>query len=189
MSSTLGINVLHVTPRLSRAGGGVTEAIWGMVRATMQRGIRHSAVAMQDDWSEADLSNAPTGCDVRVFSQIGPRSAFFSPSLGKYLQQSLHTYDIVHVHSIRHWPGLAARRRAVATGRPLLISLHGMLYPEHLKRSRLRTAAIHASALRRSRSLRGRKRTRRWPVAGRRFAANVGCSTWECSIRKKVCCD
>lgn len=144
MLSTRGINVLHVTPRLSRAGGGVTEAIWGMVRATMQRGIRHSAVAVQDNWTDADLSNAPAGCDVRVFSQIGPRSAFFSPSLGKYLQQSLHTYDIVHVHSIRHWPGLAARRRAVSAGRPLLISLHGMLYPEHLKRSRLRKAVIHA---------------------------------------------
>lgn len=122
----------------------MTEAIWGMVRATMQRGIRHSAVAVQDNWTDADLSNAPTGCDVRVFSQIGPSSAFFSPSLDKYLQQSLHTYDIVHVHSIRHWPGLAARRRAVTAGRPLLISLHGMLYPEHLKRSRLRKAVIHA---------------------------------------------
>lgn len=144
MLSTRGINVLHVTPRLSRAGGGVTEAIWGMARATMQRGVRHAAVAVQDDWTDADLSNAPAGCDARVFPQIGPRSAFFSPSLGKYLQQSLHTYDIVHVHSIRHWPGLAARRRAVSTGRPLLISLHGMLYPEHLKRSRLRKAAIHA---------------------------------------------
>jgi glycosyltransferase involved in cell wall biosynthesis len=137
------IRVLHVTPRLSRAGGGVTEAIWGLVRSTSHHRVNHSALAAADEWSSTDLQHAPEGCDTHVFPQIGPRSVFFSPTLGKYLQDSLQNYDIAHIHSIRHWPGLATRRIAAAKQRPLLISLHGMLYPEHLKKSPVRKAMLH----------------------------------------------
>lgn len=145
MASLPALKVLHVTPSLSRIGGGVTEAVWGMVRSTASRGIQHSAVAMRDAWTPADHANVPEGCDVRLFAQVGPRSVFFSPSLGAHLKHAVRDYDIVHVHSIRHWPGMMARRYAVIAGRPLMISLHGMLYPATLRRSRLRKALVHAA--------------------------------------------
>lgn len=143
MSPPSAIKVLHITPRISRLGGGVTEAIWGLVRATQTNGVAHTAVAVRDPWTQIDMQTAPAGCDVRTFEQKGPPSAFFSPLLGRYLRETLHGHDIVHVHSIRHWPGFAARRCAVAQDRPLLISLHGMLYPEHLRRSPIRKALTH----------------------------------------------
>lgn len=144
MSELPAIKILHVTPSLSRAGGGVTEAVWGMIQCTSGRGIRHSAVAMRDAWTDADRANVPPGCDVQLFAQQGPRSIFYSSSLGTHLQDSVREYDIVHVHSIRHWPGMMARRYALAAGRPLLISLHGALYPAALQRSPLRKAITHA---------------------------------------------
>lgn len=144
MVSPSALRVLHVTPSLSRIGGGVTEAVWGMVRATSNHGIRHSAVALEDSWTSADRANVPQNCDVTLFARMGPRSLFYSPSLGTHLRRSLHDYGIVHSHSIRHWPGLAARHRAAVAARPLLISLHGMLHPETLRRSAPRKRIIHA---------------------------------------------
>lgn len=143
MSDAPAIKVLHVTPSLSRAGGGVTQAVWGMIQSSSSRGIRHSAVALRDAWTDSDRANVPTGCDVQLFAQQGPRSIFYSSSLGARLRDSVREYDIVHIHSIRHWPGMMARRYARAAGRPLLISLHGALYPAALKRAPLRKAVTH----------------------------------------------
>jgi glycosyltransferase involved in cell wall biosynthesis len=121
----------------------VSAAIWGLVRATATHGIRHSAISVDDEACADDLQRACDACDVRIFAQRGLRSAFYSPSMGRYLRNSPEIYDVIHVHSIRHWPGLMARRYAMSRERPLLISLHGMLYPEHLKQSRLRKQLIH----------------------------------------------
>lgn len=122
----------------------MTEAVWGMVRSTSVHGIEHTAVALWDRWSEVDRAKAPADCNVRVFQRIGPRSVFFSPALDIFLRERAGDFDIVHIHSIRHWPGLAARRHAMRAKLPLLISLHGALYPQTLQRSGLRKTVIHA---------------------------------------------
>ena len=93
MSPPSAIKVLHITPRISRLGGGVTEAIWGLVRATQTNGVAHTAVAVRDPWTQIDMQTAPAGCDVRTFEQKGPPSAF----------------------SVRYWVAICARPSTVTT--------------------------------------------------------------------------
>jgi glycosyltransferase involved in cell wall biosynthesis len=141
------IQVLHVTPSLSRSGGGVTEAVWGMVRATAngasQPPIKHSAAAIRDQWTATDEANVPEHCDLQLFRQLKPRAVFFSPALGKYLNEVVPRYDIVHAHCIRSWTSFAAGRAATRAQRPRLISMHGTLHPATLGRNRLRKAFTH----------------------------------------------
>lgn len=74
------------------------------------------------------------GARVHYFPVPGLRRIAWSPAMGRWLDQELGNFDLVHLHSIFLWPTLAAARRARARGVPYVVSPHGMLAPELIRR-------------------------------------------------------
>ncbi|HYE20681.1 MAG TPA: glycosyltransferase [Tepidisphaeraceae bacterium] len=150
------IRALHVTPWVSRKGGGVSTAMWGYVDHAGGAGWRATVAGVRD----ADLGRdtAGRGAPVVAGPLVGPASLAYSPGFGRLLREV--EGDVVHVHGLRHWPGYAAGRVARRKDVSLVVSPHGGLYPQllavgrarkwvarPLDRANLRSAAlVHATS-------------------------------------------
>ncbi len=128
------VRAVHVTPWLSRKGGGVAAAIWGFLERAGEQGIDARAVSLADPFFETDTARYGD-IPLSAGQLTGPASIAFSWTLKKNLR-NLGPADLIHVHSLRHWPGVAARREAMRRSIPLVISTHGGLYPDLLKHGR-----------------------------------------------------
>jgi glycosyltransferase involved in cell wall biosynthesis len=115
-----------LTASASRLGGGVAEAV--IVQAQMIRALGGEAVvfALDDANGDDDRTRyAPSAvhlCQVRGPAQIG-----YSPDLTASLLAA--ELDLLHLHGIWMYPSRAGACWAKATGRPYVISPHGMLDP------------------------------------------------------------
>ena len=76
--------------------------------------------------------------DVRLFPAIAPRRFAFSPSLDRSLARATPRYDVVHIHSLFLFPQLAAYRHAARSGKPYVVTPHGILVPYHRRHGRPR---------------------------------------------------
>ncbi len=110
----------------SRLGGGVFEAV--VAQAFLLRDLGHDPVvfALADEHSAADRQRFD-GIDVRTHAVRGPGAIGFAPTLADDLIAS--KLDLVHLHGIWMYPSRAGSTWARRTGRPYLISPHGMLDP------------------------------------------------------------
>ena len=68
----------------------------------------------------------------------GPAAIGFAPGLAARLTDA--NIDLLHLHGIWHFPSLAAKRWAAATGHPLVVSPHGMLADWIVGRNRWKKA-------------------------------------------------
>lgn len=130
-----------LTASASRLGGGVFEAV--VAQAAMIRAAGGTALvfALDDPHVAADAARlAPSA--VRTAQVIGPAQLGFAPALaGRLLDARL---DCLHLHGIWMYPSHAARRWTGRTGRPLVISPHGMLEPWITARGRWKKALARA---------------------------------------------
>lgn len=121
-----GLRIGLLTSCASRLGGGVFEAV--VKQADLIRSLGGEAVvfALEDVHSAEDkprFGPAP----VHVSRVSGPRQIGFAPDLaGRMIAADL---DLLHLHGIWMFPSRAATVWARRTGRPYLISPHGMLDP------------------------------------------------------------
>ena len=126
-----------LTASASRLGGGVAEAV--IVQAAMVRALGGEAVvfALADAHGEEDRARyAPS--EVHLHGVRGPTQIGYAPGLADAL---LHAkLDCLHLHGIWMYPSSAGARWAKLTGKPYLISPHGMLDPWITGRSRLKKA-------------------------------------------------
>lgn len=58
---------------------------------------------------------------------------YWSPAMRKALDASIKTYDVVHIHAVYLWTGIAAARVAQKARVPYVISPRGMLVPELIR--------------------------------------------------------
>ncbi|MBT8427505.1 MAG: glycosyltransferase [Erythrobacter sp.] len=80
----------------------------------------HAEDTSQDAWRFG-------GIEAHLVDQSGPAAFGFAPDLPEALDEA--RLDLLHLHGIWQYPSLAAADWANATGRPLVISPHGMLDP------------------------------------------------------------
>ena len=160
------IRALHVTPWLSRKGGGVSTAMWEYIDHAGGAGWRATVAGVRD----ADLARdtAGRGAPLVASRLVGPASLAYSAGFARLLG-GIEGVDVVHVHGLRHWPGYVAGRVARGRGVPLVVSPHGGLYPQllavgrarkwltrPLDRANLRRAAlVHATSAQEARHVRG----------------------------------
>ena len=129
------LNVVIVSPWLSPQGGGVSEAVRCQVRALHdQPGITLSVLTITDKHDRtADMDEG-----VKSVAFFGTPRFRFAPALLWQLWRKRP--DLVHVHGLWMFPVLAVHVWSLITGRPYVVSPHGMLEPWILKRSpRLKT--------------------------------------------------
>lgn len=119
------MKVVMLTPSVSQLAGGLFDAVRGLARGLAVAedidvrvyGLRDAATA-QDllSWEPVPLS---------VFDARGPLAFGFAPGLLSALLRE--DADLVHVHGLWTFQSLACLRWAERTGKPYIVSPHGML--------------------------------------------------------------
>lgn len=136
-----GTRIGLLTASASRLGGGVAEAV--IVQAAMIRALGGEAVifALGDEYAEEDRPRyAPS--EVHLFPVKGPAQVGYSPGLAKALIAA--KLDLLHLHGIWMYPSLAGALWARKSGKPYVISPHGMLDPWITGRGRWKKALARA---------------------------------------------
>jgi glycosyltransferase involved in cell wall biosynthesis len=132
------MRILHVVPTYlpARRYGGPIVAVHGLCKALVARG--HEVHVYTTNVDGAGTSDVPLrvpvdldGVQVHYFPSPFPR-LYWSPAMGRALDVS--SYDVVHIHAVYLWPGVAAARAARKAGVPYVISPRGMLVPELIRR-------------------------------------------------------
>lgn len=134
MTDRRSLSVLHVTPSLSAHYGGPTVAVRGLTRALTDQGFRCTVatlVAPDDTPENIRRNEALQGFGIRLkqFEShiFSPVRFAYSCDLRRWLGRALDDFDLVHVHGVFAYPGLAAARLAARRGTPFIVSPHGML--------------------------------------------------------------
>lgn len=134
------MRILHVVPTYFPAVryGGPIVAVHGLCKALVARGHEvHVFTTNVDGEGTLDVPTAaPVGVDgVRVHYFASPqRRLYWSPQMRRALRDEVGTFDVVHVHAVYLWPGVAAARAAGKVHVPYVISPRGMLVPDLIAR-------------------------------------------------------
>ncbi|MBK6741976.1 MAG: glycosyltransferase [Hydrogenophilales bacterium] len=127
------LRITMLTTSLSRTGGGVYGAVLGLSSALIGLGVPISLVGLSDRYTDADIPSK-LECQLSAAQGFGDRGLRFAPGLGRAL--ALVGGDLVHLHGLWTQPSLTLAAWRRRTGRPTIISPHGMLDPWALKHSR-----------------------------------------------------
>jgi glycosyltransferase involved in cell wall biosynthesis len=123
-----GLRIGMLSQSLSRHSGGVGEAMRLFGNAVRAENPAHDlhVFANRDDASDQD---APlyAGWGVHLARGFGPRRFSFSPGLLRAMLAA--DLDVLHIHGLWHAHALAGWLWHRITGRPVVISPHGMLEP------------------------------------------------------------
>jgi glycosyltransferase involved in cell wall biosynthesis len=122
------VKVGFVTPYLTRSGGGVFTSVQRLAQVVAEKNEVH-VFGLEDPVAADDL---PTWSPLHAaaFPVHGPRAFGYSPALSRALREA--PLEIVHSHGLWMYPSIAARH----SGKPCIISPHGMLDPWALALSR-----------------------------------------------------
>jgi glycosyltransferase involved in cell wall biosynthesis len=131
------IHVLHLTPQISRAGGGAAAYLWGLVRATAACGVANHIACVRDPFTDQDAKDLPAATIFAGKPTLNAESGF-SRELHGYLTNDLPPIDIIHAHGLRNGIGIEVLHVKHLRKVPLLITPHGMLYQPLLQRGRTR---------------------------------------------------
>src|SRR5262245_18790017 len=135
------MRILHVVPSYLPAAryGGPIFAVHGLCRALATRG--HQVEVFTTNVDGPSNSAVPLGVPVpldgvtvRYFQSRILRRLYWSPSLRRVLAGETSSFDVVHLHSVFLWPTWAAARAASKAHVPYLISPHGMLVKDLIRR-------------------------------------------------------
>lgn len=132
-----GMRIGLLTPWASRAGGGVFEAVVAQVEILRGLGASPVVIAPGGPGDAADRHRLE-GAELHTPPRIGPALIGYCPGLARALRDA--RLDLLHLHGIWQYCSRAGSRWALATGRPYLISPHGMLDPWILLRGRWKKA-------------------------------------------------
>lgn len=128
------IRSLQVVRSLDPKAGGMTESVTRLSEALLRLGQSPEIATVEPrgtlPWHSPVLAH--------VFPLAGPATLRRSEPFRRFLNSSIHAFDLVHVHGIWSWTGLYARRAAVRNGVPLIISPRGTIEVWSLNQKRLR---------------------------------------------------
>ncbi len=135
------MRVLHVAPSLETSWGGISHSVAGMVSALARHGVDVTVVATVPTFApDVELVETDPSVDLRIFPQ-GRFSKFwtaYSRPLARFVASEIGRFDLVHVHSLWHYPGYVAYRQASKVDIPLVVSPSGSLATLALANDRLR---------------------------------------------------
>ncbi len=125
------MKVALLTAYAGRRAAGLWTAVAEFGRELGHVGVDVDILGLADK-SESDAME-DQGVRVRVCSVRGPDAFGYSPDLLKQL--TTLEPDLVHTHGLWMYPSWVSHRWSERTGRPRLISPHGMLDPWAIRRS------------------------------------------------------
>jgi len=118
------LRLVHVTSSLVRKSAGVREVVFGLAREQTNQGLQVAVLALDHpEWEDEACNWA--GIQVQVVSVKGPRALGYAPQMLSALRKMAP--DIVHLHGLWMHPGRTVLQWHRTTGRPYVVSPHGML--------------------------------------------------------------
>lgn len=133
------LRVAQLTASVSRQAGGLLPIVQRISRILHERGMDVSVLGLADSFTEQDRGGwgplSPT-----TLRALPPRAFGYAPGLRRALLAA--EADLVHIHGIWMYPSWANLSWSTGTGRPYLVSPHGMLDPWALAHSRLRKRVV-----------------------------------------------
>ncbi len=123
-----------VTSSVTRQGGGIFFALRSLGKALgEQAGVEVEVHGVADGgWAEDGESWKPLRCEAHAGK--GPAAMAWAPGMGEALGAG--GYDLLHTHGIWQWPSAAVGRWHRGSGKPYVVSPHGMLDPWAVRQSR-----------------------------------------------------
>lgn len=132
-----GFRIGLLTASASRLGGGVFEAVVAQADLIRSRGGQPLVFALEDRHSGEDRGRFG-GASVTTCPVTGPAQIGYAPELVERMLGA--DLDCLHLHGIWMYPSRAGYLWRQKTGRPYLISPHGMLDPWITARGRWKKA-------------------------------------------------
>lgn len=136
-----GLRIGLLTSSASRLGGGVSEVVIVQAGLIRQLGGEPAVFALADEHTGEDLHRYGE-TPVAALPVTGPPQIGFAPALVSRLIDA--DLDCLHLHGIWMYPSRAATVWSGRTGRPYVISPHGMLDPWITGRGRWKKAMARA---------------------------------------------
>jgi poly(glycerol-phosphate) alpha-glucosyltransferase len=120
------MNATFLTPYVTRAGGGIYEVERHLAHALNdETPVSVDVVGLEDEHSTEDLSEEWGALEPSVVPVVGPSSFGYAPDLVDVL--CARKADLVHLHSLWMYTSIGVQRWRARTGKPYLITIHGML--------------------------------------------------------------
>ncbi len=129
------LRLLHVIPGLEIRGGGGNRACAELCQSLAALGHR---VRLFHVGGGREPCFAPPGVEVRRFPARFFHRYAYSPKLRRALASEIPQADVVHIHALWQYPGLAAAVLARRYRVPYVVQPHGSLHPWKLRHKRWR---------------------------------------------------
>jgi glycosyltransferase involved in cell wall biosynthesis len=128
--SRASLRVLHVISSIDTASGGPARAVFDLALAA--RLLGHEVCICTSDYGGPKVDYADyerAGIEVKMFPVSHPWLLECSLELGKYIEDNIGYYDIVHVHSLYLYHDWAVYRQACRQGVSYILRPHGTYDP------------------------------------------------------------
>lgn len=130
------MKVAMVTASLSSRGGGVSAVVEALSRHVAAEGVNVRVFGLDDEvWLAGDRDKWD-GAQAATFRVRGPRALGYAPDMARALID--WAPSIVHTHGIWMHPSRSVLQWACCTGRPHVVSPHGMLDAWAVRNSKLK---------------------------------------------------
>lgn len=133
------MKVLHVIPGMSREWTGSASSVAGLSTALLRNGVRSEIVTTTGRKGRTDLLPT-THVSVHAFRTEFPARfwAAYSRPLARFLDNAAAGFDVVHIHTLYHYPAFAASRVARKHGVPFVVSPRSGLNEHALRDKRFK---------------------------------------------------
>ena len=135
------MRVLHVIPSVSRQSGGPSQAILPMCRALRDKGVDVLLATTDsgvDDLSALECITSYEGLPVIFFPKQLGESFKYSRPFSLWLDKTVASYDLLHIHAVFNHACIAAARASRANHVPYIVRPLGTLDPWSMKQKSLR---------------------------------------------------
>jgi glycosyltransferase involved in cell wall biosynthesis len=127
------MNTISTVAWISRRAGGLQDSVRRLHQSLNEiPGVKVSVAALRDSYSVKDVLDW-SPLPVSLSQVVGPLAFGFSPGLSQKLLQA--NADILHSNGLWQYPSVAVNRWHKKTGRPYVVSPHGMLDPWAIRNS------------------------------------------------------
>lgn len=123
------MKVLQTIPYFNKASGGPTSCTYQLVKGLVENGLNCDILSFLPKEDDI-LANDDF---IHYLADDRKTPLWFSKNLSNELSRNINCYDLVHINTIWTWPSHIAVTKAKIAGLPIIISPHGMLYPQALK--------------------------------------------------------
>jgi glycosyltransferase involved in cell wall biosynthesis len=134
------MKITHVIPYMHPAAGGPPVVVDRLSRELAARG--HDINVLTTDLfggqSRAWATDESRPYGMEVFSAAAGNGFGFSMDLWREIGRAIRNSDVVHIHTLWTFPGLAAARACRQASIPYLVMPHGMLDPHSVGRKWLK---------------------------------------------------